>query len=183
VIELADERVQVEQFVRPYNKDGRTFIGKAAQSVLDASASGQHARIAPRRVSRTQRNRAVPPDTIIPIPPTISHFVMNLPASAISFLHHYRGIYAGRESLFAAETDVKLPVVHVYCFSRKAEDDAPLRDVCERISAELGVEFRVGELEQEQEVSIRHVRDVAPNKHMFCASFRLPAAIAFAKVA
>jgi tRNA (guanine37-N1)-methyltransferase len=105
---------------------------------------------------------------------------MNLPASAMTFLHHYRGIYARHEALFAPATAVKLPVVHVYCFTRRSEDGAHLHDICERISAELGVIVRPGNFEIDGEVSIYDVRDVAPNKHMFCASFRLPAEVAFA---
>ncbi len=125
----------------------------------------------------------------MPIPPTISHFVMNLPASAIEFLSSYRGVYAGQEALFAPHTAAKLPLVHVHCFSYKADDDTPALDICERISRELGYTVRAaprnaGDPEGEEEegvVRIHNVRDVAPAKSMYCASFRLMREVAFAE--
>ena len=47
--------------------------------------------------------------------------------------------------------------------------------ICERISASLGYVVKPGD----KELVIHEVRDVAPKKKMFCASFRLPAAVAF----
>lgn len=114
------------------------------------------------------------------MPPTISHFVMNLPASAIEFLHNYRGLYENHEHLFAPHTETKLPIVHVHCFAVKADDATPLEDICQRIHAEIGIMLTPGDVEKEGEVLIHEVRDVAPAKRMFCASFRLPRQVAFA---
>lgn len=105
---------------------------------------------------------------------------MNLPASAITFLPHFRGLYAGREQLFAPHTVASLPMIHIHCFAPKADDDTSFINICERISAEFGVGMRVGEAETTHEVSVLEVRNVAPNKRMFCASFRLPPEVAFA---
>ncbi|KAI2629775.1 Met-10+ like-protein-domain-containing protein [Hypoxylon sp. NC1633] len=183
------KRNKVGQYVRAFNQDGRVFIKEAADMVLAASTNGEHAVSEPRRKDRRSRHPNLtaaekpepnPKSKRVPIPPTISHFVMNLPASAITFLPHYRGLYASREQLFAPHTSTKLPLIHVHCFAPKAEDDAPLIDICERISAEIDVGMRLGNAENEREVSVLEVRNVAPNKSMFCASFRLPPEVAFA---
>jgi tRNA (guanine37-N1)-methyltransferase len=103
---------------------------------------------------------------------------MNLPASAISFLPSFYGLYSGHETLFTPHTANNLPMVHVHCFSTKSDDNArEAIDICERISKELGVRLKPGE--GEDEVRIYDVRDVAPQKRMFCASFRLPDVVAF----
>ncbi|KAH9909392.1 Met-10+ like-protein-domain-containing protein [Xylariomycetidae sp. FL2044] len=194
------KRNKVSPFVRPFNRDGRVFIREAADAVYAASTNGEHAVIeSSRRSKRRQPAKTAgssPPPRPqeprrVPIPPTISHFVMNLPASAITFLPHFRGLYAGREALFEAPSphDAKaaprsLPMVHVHCFAAKGEGDAPVRDVCARISAELGVEIRPGSGSSAETTpgvaEVLEVRNVAPNKRMFCASFRLPAEVAFA---
>ncbi|KAI0141012.1 Met-10+ like-protein-domain-containing protein [Hypoxylon sp. NC0597] len=183
------KRNKVEQFVRPFNQDGRTFIREAADMVYAASKNGEYAVSGPsRKEQRSRHPKAktadksgqIPEPKRTPIPPTISHFVMNLPASAITFLSHYRGLYAGREQLFAPHTDTKLPMVHVHCFAHKADDETPLINICERISAEIGVSMKLGDAENAHEVTVLEVRNVAPNKHMFCASFRVPPELAFA---
>lgn len=69
-------------------------------------------------------------------------------------------------------------MVHVHCFSTKSDDNVREGiDICERISEKLGVKI----LPHDEELSIFDVRDVAPLKRMFCASFRLPAEVAFRK--
>ncbi|KAI2614595.1 Met-10+ like-protein-domain-containing protein [Hypoxylon fragiforme] len=184
-------RNKVKQYVRPFNQDGRIFITEAADMVYAASTNGEHAVSKLNRRERRSRHanssvieksaHTVPDLLRTPIPPTISHFVMNLPASAITFLPHFRGLYVGREQLFAPHTSTKLPMVHVHCFGPKASDDGKsLVDICERISVEIGVGMKLGDAENTHEVSVLEVRDVAPNKRMFCASFRLPAEVAFA---
>ncbi|KAI3397888.1 hypothetical protein diail_10289 [Diaporthe ilicicola] len=181
-------RNKVSSFVRPFNQDGRVFIHKAADSVLAASRAGEAAVIPSKQnFSRSKPDAKRPPPTVISIPPTISHFVMNLPASATEFLPYYRGLYAGQEALFAPHTQTKLPMVHVHCFALKSDDDVPRIDICNRVSKELSTTLRwdgtIGTPEKEVEggqVAVHHVRDVAPAKSMYCASFMLPADVAFA---
>ncbi len=75
-------------------------------------------------------------------------------------------------------------MVHVHCFSTKSDDNVREgKDICERISDSLGARVvPKGEgREGDTEVEIYDVRDVAPLKRMFCASFRLPGSVAFAK--
>ena len=76
-------------------------------------------------------------------------------------------------------------MIHVYCFSTKSEDNVKEgKEICEEISRRLGCEMTLGKAgggEKAGEVQIHDVRDVAPLKRMFCASFRLPATVAFAR--
>ncbi|KAK4128214.1 hypothetical protein N657DRAFT_638639 [Parathielavia appendiculata] len=211
-LEAAIKKNKVMPFVRPFCEDGRVFIHQATDSVLEASQKGEcavitrkeplpQAKLTTTNITTTanktnnkssnSRSRFAIREDRIPIPPTISHFVMNLPASAIEFLPAYRGVYAGREALFAPHTATKLPLVHVHCFSVKApaHDETPARlDICERITKHLGFAVRPrgdgegeeGEEEEEGLVAVHCVRDVAPAKSMYCASFRLPREVAFA---
>jgi len=107
---------------------------------------------------------------------------MNLPATAIEFLPSFSGLYAGHEALFHPHTATKLPIVHVHCFSTKSDDNVKeSSEICERISEQLGVKMEPGDSEEEGKAKIFDVRDVAPKKRMFCASFRIPAEVAFRK--
>lgn len=111
---------------------------------------------------------------------TFSHYVLNLPASAISFLPAFVGIYAGCYDLFDSDTPRKLPMMHVHCFSTKSDDNkAEEKKICNEISEQLEFEIRPGDPECEGEAEIWDVRDVAPLKRMFCASFTLPKEVAF----
>lgn len=195
-LEAAIKKNKVSQFVRPFCADGRAFIHQAADAVLAASRSGEHAVVTYK--ANKDKTKQPPKETRIPIPPTISHFVMNLPASAIEFLGSYRGVYAGHEALFSppddskdgregegrggGEAKAKLPLVHVHCFSLKADDETPLNDICERITRALGFPVRPGDDIDAAEgvVKVHNVRAVAPAKTMYCASFRLPREVAFA---
>ncbi|KAH7133533.1 hypothetical protein EDB81DRAFT_903677 [Dactylonectria macrodidyma] len=178
-LEEAIQRNKVSQYVKPFNCDGHEFPQQAVDLVLKASKRGDCATIKP---PRQPRNSTAPPPAPlqIPVPPTISHFVMNLPASAIEFLHNYRGLYHGHEELFTPHTETKLPMIHVHCFAVKADDETPLLDICQRIEKEIGVMLKPGQAENDGEVLIYDVRDVAPAKRMFCATFRLPRDVAFA---
>ena len=101
---------------------------------------------------------------------------MNLPASALSFLPNFKGLYHGHETFFAPHTKTKLPMIHVYCFSTKSDDNkAEGIKICNEISAQLECAVKP----DDEDVTIWDVRDVAPQKRMFCASFRLPEEVAF----
>lgn len=101
---------------------------------------------------------------------------MNLPATATTFLDAFVGIYRGQEELFSPHTETELPMIHVHCFSTKSDDNlAEETKICAEISQRLGFTISRGD----REVQIWDVRDVAPQKRMFCASFRLPPEVAF----
>ncbi|KAJ7956598.1 tRNA (guanine(37)-N1)-methyltransferase [Quillaja saponaria] len=89
----------------------------------------------------------------------IDHVIMNLPASAIQFLDAFRGLIQRKY------WKGPLPWIHCYCFIRATENQ----------------EFIIAEAESAlnahiTEPEFHRVRDVAPNKAMFCLSFRLPEA-------
>lgn len=198
----AIKRNKVDKFVRPYNEDGHKFIHQAAKEILELAESGNNKVSIPGKPKKVSRSKGEKPrpatPTILEIPKTISHFVMNLPASALTFIPSFRGLYAGREDLFTPESGNKLPMVHVHCFSTKSADNVKEgHEIAGIVSEMLGhkMEFEgevqmligdtknkkraVGEVE-DGKVRVHEVRDVAPKKRMFCASFRLPAEVAFA---
>ncbi|KAL5611524.1 hypothetical protein BROUX41_000883 [Berkeleyomyces rouxiae] len=182
-MELAVKKNKVGEFVRPFNQDGREFIHFAATSVLEASRAGVVATVATKQSrSDRQAGKPAPPAHTVPVPPVVNHFVMNLPASATTFLHHFRGLYAGHEDVFAGNSTHQMPMVHVHCFAVKGDNKAAYADIVERIMEEIGVTLVVGDGAVEGQVQIHDVRDVAPKKSMFCASFRLPRSVAFEKV-
>ncbi|KAG9231609.1 guanine-N(1)--methyltransferas-like protein [Amylocarpus encephaloides] len=168
-------RNKVSHHVRPFCQDGHKFIPFAADDLLSLTSSGTNTVSIPQKHTRSL---PPPPPKVLTIPQTISHFVMNLPAIAISFAPAFRGIYHLHEELFFPHTETKLPMVHVHCFSTKSEDNVKeTKEICERISEGLGYVIKP----VDEEVKVYEVRDVAPKKRMFCASFRLPAEVAFAE--
>ena len=66
-------------------------------------------------------------------------------------------------------------MVHVHCFAAKGEGK---NEVLSMVEDSLGTELDKSE---DGETYVREVRDVAPGKRMYCAGFRLPAAVAFAE--
>ncbi|KAF9168000.1 tRNA(m(1)G37)methyltransferase [Actinomortierella ambigua] len=183
-----------------YNLDGRHFI---RQAVEDLAKSGYNAEMAQKREAAAakkeqeakakQKKQSTTKEDTQPeapvtssIPPTATattttttagsnfktfdHFVMNLPASAIEFLDAFRGLFKGKEADIP-EPKRQLPMIHCHCFSKSEE---PERDVKERVEAVMG-----GPLDMDS-FHLYFVRKVAPNKDMFCVSFRLPSEIAFA---
>jgi tRNA (guanine37-N1)-methyltransferase len=170
--------VQVSDFVHAFNEDGHTFIKHAARNVLETTFFNQNKVKIPVKISRKVASSSSwsHQPRVVTIPPTINHFVMNLPATAIEFLGSFEGLYDGYEDFFEPYTKTKLPMVHVHCFLKQGEVSVNEEEqICERISASLGYVVKPGD----PELVIHEVRDVAPKKKMFCASFRLPAAVAF----
>lgn len=60
----------------------------------------------------------------------ISHFAMNLPDSAISFLGAFRGLFAElRKQPNFEDVYVEMPMVHCYCFTRELELNKAKEDI------------------------------------------------------
>ena len=167
---------KADRFVRSFNQNGHTFIHDATAALYKSDY------VVPirQKVSRSgilkEGGKPQQPETQLVQPKTFSHFVMNLPASAITFLPSFIGLC----SKAGIPSGHPLPRIHVYCFSTKSDDNViEGQKISEEISTQLGFMFKPGDGKTEGEVDIYDVRDVAPAKRMFCASFRLPAEVAY----
>jgi tRNA (guanine37-N1)-methyltransferase len=96
-------------------------------------------------------------------PVLFSQVVMNLPLDAAEFLDVF--VHAFSRDVWEQQT---LPQIHVYGFSKAKNPEA---EYSERIAGILN--------EMPHPMHIHRVRLVAPGKYMLCASFRLPATVAF----
>jgi tRNA (guanine37-N1)-methyltransferase len=87
----------------------------------------------------------------------IDHVIMNLPAKAPEFLDAFRGW-----SLMS------LPIIHLHCFGDKStsQHSAHNQNVIDHCIKCLGCSI--------EGANIVNVRNVSPNKNMYCVSFRLP---------
>jgi len=182
---------KVSDLVRASCEDGRTFIRSVFNRAFDtpflpiapkvsrnqlrkahASSSGGASRSrSPKRIPEAPKH-ATPPRN------RITHLAMNLPDSAIEFLDAFRGVLAHANAGERALSGLygaphALPLVHCYCFTRESEYEKAKEDIWKRVEERLG--HPLGE-----EASLHLVRSVAPNKEMYCISFRLPHEVAFA---
>lgn len=125
--------------MRPFEEDGRDFIQAAARRVwgnpfpeFTPKTSKSQARKEKkalvsgelREVTSTVASELVPASSA-PVPQPklrrqISHFVMNLPDSAIEFLDAFRGALAGTGIREVYEG--RMPMIHCHCFTRETED-------------------------------------------------------------
>jgi len=91
------------------------------------------------------------------------HIIMNLPAMAVQFLDAFRGLFANYNSEQREKwSSYNEPEIYCYAFT-KAEDGE--KDVVEQAEKYLGAPLG-------NEHVVRFVRQVAPNKDMFCIMFR-----------
>lgn len=167
-------RNRVSEYVRPSNEDGRTFIRTATAEL----ALTEHQVDIKSKASKKDPTANSALLRTVTQPKSFQHFVLNLPASALTFLPSFIGLYPShvRQHLPHA---FEMPLVHVYCFSTKSDDNAEEAvKICEEISRQLQYDMKPGKI-ADGGVEVYDVRDVAPKKRMFCASFRLPEEVAY----
>ncbi|WVF68517.1 hypothetical protein IAT40_003285 [Kwoniella sp. CBS 6097] len=187
--------------------EGSTSAKTLVQSTLDVisnaaaslsltdhlSTSTTSSATTPNTNTTTAAKPPAPAATIGPEPPKIiQHFIMNLPDSALTFLGAYRGCFTpllsddefvkqyGADVATVTETKeegrLEMPLVHVYCFTREVEREKAEPDILARATQYLGYTLTP----QSEGYNLHLVRSVAPNKDMYCLTFRLPKQVAFA---
>ncbi|KAK0946592.1 tRNA(m(1)G37)methyltransferase [Friedmanniomyces endolithicus] len=157
-LEDAVARNKVVNYVRPFNEDGRTFIKTASAQLAKSS----HTVEVMDRVSKKDGPAAKPRVLrTLEEPKTFQHFVLNLPASALTFLPSFIGLYPAALRSQLPE-DFEMPLVHVYCFSTKSDDNvAEGVQICEEIGRQLGyTKMRVGKVGVDGEGAVE-IFDVA----------------------
>ncbi|WVQ96073.1 hypothetical protein IAU59_003173 [Kwoniella sp. CBS 9459] len=175
-------------------------LNESSSSSSPSKPSGLNATTPPKPTA------PVPAYTSTPQPPRIiQHFIMNLPDSALTFLGAYRGCFtplltddefvrhygadiATRTSTSTTSDDstepstgkesLEMPLVHVYCFTREVEREKAEPDILARATQYLGYTLTP----QSDGYNLHLVRSVAPNKDMYCLTFRLPKEVAFASL-
>ncbi|KAJ7492347.1 Met-10+ like-protein-domain-containing protein [Mycena latifolia] len=171
------ENNRVTDVVKVSCEDGRSFIQQVVARLI---ASPFPAYSGPRK-SKNQENqdrrkqRSVLPqaDNAPSLPRSrISHFVMNLPDSAIQFLDAFRGILSHLDRQEVDSIYATMPMIHCHCFTREIEPENAKVDILKRVEEKIGHPVV-------EDFSLHLVRSVAPNKDMYCISFRLPAKVAF----
>jgi len=174
---------RVSDLVRVTCEDGRDFIRTIVSRVFDEpfpacagpKPSRQQEEKERKRLQKlTAEGQSIPNVTPIGTKPRkcITHFVMNLPDSAIQFLDAFRGILVDDQRNLRGTYNDQMPMIHCHCFTRELDPEKAEQDIRPRVEDRLGHPMA-------EEVSLHHVRSVAPTKEMYCISFRLPKAVAF----
>ncbi|KAF8167350.1 Met-10+ like-protein-domain-containing protein [Crassisporium funariophilum] len=175
---------RVTSLVRVTCEDGRDFIRTSVSRVFDdpfpAYTGPKPSRMQEEKERKRLQKLAAEGQPIPPPAPVesnkaprqrITHFVMNLPDSAITFLDAFRGILADERRNLSGVYD-QMPMIHCHCFTRELEPDKAEQDIRQRVEEKLGHALT-------GEIKLHLVRSVAPNKEMYCISFRLPREVAF----
>ncbi|EED82762.1 predicted protein [Postia placenta Mad-698-R] len=185
---------KVAELVRPFCEDGRSFI----RSVFNRAFDGPFRDPPPKKNSaqlRQERRKNSPPPA--PRRRRITQFAMNLPESAIEFLDEFRGVLASANGgeralsgLYGAEDSEAMPMIHCYCFTRELEPEKAEIDIRQVRSipfltivgvANAGTSAICCHREWRTSWDIRSGRrHHTTGCEMYCISFRLPHAVAFA---
>jgi len=163
----------VERNVRVTTLDGREFIRHVVEDAwnhpLPTPPPHKSAR---QRAKETRHNRQqgkALQEMPMPVAANrrIDHFVMNLPDTALLFLDSFRGLFSNLPREAFREVYNVMPMVHCHCFTREREPIEAEKDIRQRGQDALGCPLP-------SDTIFHLVRTVAPNKDMYCVSFRLP---------
>ena len=131
---------QVEDRVRAFCGDGGDFIKQAIKMAWDdpfpdlgpIKSASQRAREA--RMRKGQQSPLLEKGSR-----RVSHFIMNLPDSAISFLGSYRGLFKElKDDPEFEKVYEEFPIVHCYCFTRELEEENAKKDILQVSLHSLG---------------------------------------------
>jgi tRNA (guanine37-N1)-methyltransferase len=123
----------VSSLVRVFCEDGRDFIREVTARALDDPI--------PRYMVQSKRSRKKnsmlqSTQNVSLEPPKvgrmrISHFVMNLPDSAIQFLDAFRGILSRIDASYRDLREIYdvMPMIHCHCFTRELDHDKAKADI------------------------------------------------------
>lgn len=189
------ETNKVGLFVKPSNLDGREFIKQSPKIIAEFQKSTPSIKYATKLLNSGSKRANNKDDeseqankkrtSSMEVPRFASHYVMNLPDSAILFVDAYRGLFTnGFEGMTKDEVKnlegYKLPVINVHHFEKYKEDEIEgdvetelhrrmHRKIVEQLDFEIAIE----------KINFHVVRQVAPCKLMYCISFELPEEVAF----
>ncbi|KAI0463652.1 hypothetical protein LJB42_002656 [Komagataella kurtzmanii] len=174
---------KVNKFVKVFNTDGRDFITQAQNDLFNYSNTHKVLTLNSRKKQRVSKDTT--PQIKVPIPNFFSHYIMNLPDSAIEFVDAYVGLFTKAFPQLSRD-EVKslpnylLPTINVHHFEKFSPNEEPTeeelhRRIHEKIKKLLSFNISF------EKLHFHMVRKVSPTKPMFCISFQLPEEVAFSK--
>lgn len=146
------------EYVPPLSSRERSRRARAEREARAAATAGANAKAdavssdpttsrqeEPSSASPSVKHNSAAPTTLTPAATSTelrrtrrlpSHYIMNLPASALTFLDAFRGLFrplyeriGEEEALKAVAEDGGLPIVHCYCFTKEIEGAE--EDICQ----------------------------------------------------
>lgn len=175
------------EFVKPLNLDGREFIRKSPQLLLDWANSQRV--ITKSKVTKRRKLDPITKEKVtsretetinVEIPKYFSNYVMNLPDTALTFLDEFIGLYSTVGESIKQAPGFKLPIINVHCFEKFSHDEQPepsIEELSKRVHAKIVklIDYPI----PFDDCKFHLVRKVAPTKPMFCVTFQLPEEVAF----
>jgi tRNA (guanine37-N1)-methyltransferase len=150
---------KIEKRVLPFNLDARAFL----RMLVDKD-------------DHSEAKLSVPRDFL-----RFDHCYMNLPVDAVEFLDCFIGVFKKADKeiwLRPGETEITLPLIHVYGFTFEPDREKALAFFVDRIGKAMGFP----QFNADMVMSFHNIRDVSSKSSMYSTTFRLPAEVAFAEL-